>query len=142
MHDENGLLWCIWVKTAVQVLILDCQLCFLYFEASVLVNFKNLDNDLKIVIEKWVYMLTQWRLYCHYCAVKHTCKISTKNWKYKLPSMSYSDSPNSHFTVTFWYLELNIVVSVWNLIILLFKNRKPSGQMLVEPFENCDNPSV
>jgi len=56
--------------------------------------------------------------------------------------MSYSDSPNSHFTVTFWYLELNIVVSVWNLIILLFKNRKPSGQMLVEPFENCDNPSV
>lgn len=56
MHDENGLLGCVWVKTAVQVLILDCQLCFLYFEASVLVNFNNLDSDLNIVIEKWVYM--------------------------------------------------------------------------------------
>ena len=126
MHDENGLLVCVWVKTAVQVLILDCQLCFLYFETSVLVNFKNLDNDLNTVIEKWVYMLTQWRLCCHYCAVKQTCKISTKNWKYKIPSMSYSYSPNFHITMTFWYLELDIVVSVWNLRILLFKNRKPS----------------
>jgi len=57
------------VKTAVQVLILDFQLCFPYSEASVLVNFKNIDNDLNIVIEKWVYMLMQWRLCCHYCAV-------------------------------------------------------------------------
>jgi len=36
---------------------------------SVLVNFKNLENDLNIVIEKWFYMLTEWRLCCHYCAV-------------------------------------------------------------------------
>jgi hypothetical protein len=56
MHDKNGLLGCVWVKTAVQVLILDCQLYFIYFEQSVLVNFKNLDSDLNIVIEKWVYM--------------------------------------------------------------------------------------
>jgi hypothetical protein len=56
MHYKSGLLGRVWVKTAVQILILDCQLYFIYFEPSVLVNFKDLDSDLNIVIEKWVYM--------------------------------------------------------------------------------------
>jgi hypothetical protein len=44
------------MKTAVQVLILDGQLYFPHFEASVLVNFKKLDNDVNVSIENWVYV--------------------------------------------------------------------------------------